>query len=174
MRLRKDGALTLLPAPEFSGDAERAVEEADDVLPDEVVDGDAAAEPNRDDGVGHINGLEPDDAGGAELENAVAVGEGGSNGQQKEGQRSAVDADGEMRALMGSEPEHVPEAPARGDERHGKDETALNGDGHLKDEANDDERREHQRQDERSDKDSGEVSAKVRVRGHKAPFESSY
>src|ERR1035441_6262031 len=163
MRLRKDGALTLLPAPEFSGDAERAVEEADDVLPDEVVDGDAAAETSRDDGVGHMNGLEPDNAGGAKLENAVAMGEGGSNGQEKEGQRSAVDADGEVRALVRGQPEHVPEAPARGDERHGKDETTLNRDGHLKDEADDDERREHERQDQSGQENAGEVSAKGRV-----------
>src|SRR5208283_1934215 len=121
------------------------------------------AEADGEERIGKRAGTEPGDAGGAEREHAEAAGDGGSDGQKDKRKNCAMDSDGEVRALVRGEPEHVPQAPARGHERHGKDEPALDGDRKPQHEADDDERREDERQDERGDKDTAEVSAKVRM-----------
>ena len=63
-------------------DSEDAVEEADDVLPDEVVGGDAAAKADGDESVGHWTDVKPCGVSGSQSEDAERMGDKGSRGQQ--------------------------------------------------------------------------------------------
>jgi hypothetical protein len=70
-----------------------------------------------------------------------------------------MQSDGQMRAFMGAQPEHVPKAKKRRYYGHGKDQGALDGDWNAKDQSNHDKSRQNQWQDECGHKDAGQECA---------------
>ena len=78
---------------------------------------------------------------------------------EDEGEERAVDADGEMRALMGRDEENIPEAPEIGNNGHREYDDALDRKGKVEDVSFDGETGGDEKQSDGRNDDAGHVCA---------------